>query len=74
MSLEWVRFGDYRKHADMYCALCSKTASSDDIVLMNTYLIPHPWICAECAQNVAEMNEYYDEVVEDLRSEWEDEE
>lgn len=63
MPLRWVKFSEYRRNANPRCCLCAKPGFSDEWVLMNTALIPHPWICYVCAEDVAYLLENPEEII-----------
>ena len=55
MDLEIVKYGEIRKWADTYCAMCNETVGDEEEVIANMDLIPHPWICSSCAKVLSEI-------------------
>jgi len=50
---------------DIYCALCSRNVGRDEWIFANTSLLPVPFICLDCAREIANMLEYYNDELEE---------
>jgi len=55
---EVIRKGDM-EYGEIYCALCGENIDRDEEVIGNTGLLPAPYICRSCAEEVAKLVREY---------------
>jgi DNA-directed RNA polymerase subunit RPC12/RpoP len=70
--MEVVRKSLIRRYSDLYCAMCGKNLSDSEFVIANTEVIPTPYVCLNCAEEIAELLPELREMTETQQDDEED--